>query len=157
MPDGEVADPDRAGSAGLPELDEPRPGAQPRGCDRVVEQQQIDVVGPQAGQRRVQTRRQLLVGLVGIPDLGGDEHVVALDLRGPERFAQMRLAAVGLRGVEVPVAGLERGFDHLHTSPLVGELPESEAELRNRVAVVHLEVRYAHFFSLAGLIGATSP
>ena len=96
------------------------------------------MVEPQLGQRGVERAPRLVGQVVAVVELGGDEQLVARDAAGRDRAADALLVAVHLRGVEVPVAHLERLLDHLAGSPR-GHLEDAEAELGDGGAVVELD------------------
>ena len=73
-----------------------------------MQEHQIDVVGVQLAQRLLDGGGGPLVGHVGHPDLGGDEDVLPRYAAGAHGGTHALLVAVGLGGVDEPVADLER-------------------------------------------------
>ena len=79
--------------------------------------------------------RVVVVAVVGDPDLGLEEDVGAVEAGGADRVADLALVAVGGGGVDVAVAGVERGADGV--AGLVGRrLEDAEAEGGQLDAVV---------------------
>ena len=135
----EVRDPDRAGPTVLDELGEGPPGrdvvAVVQRRQRPVDQEQVDLLEPQLGQRLVERAPGVVGPVVAVVELAGDPELLAGDVSGLERLADLLLVPVHLRGVDVPVADLERLGDH------VGglrrrDLEDAEAELRDLGLVV---------------------
>ena len=140
----EVGDADRAGPTVRLVLDERPPGGDEVTVvlrrQRPVDQEQVDVVEAEVGERLVEGRACLLGLVEAVVELAGDEQLLARDPGVTDRLADALLVAVHLRGVDVPVAGLER----LRGDPggvLRRDLEDAEAELRDRVAVVQGQVR----------------
>ena len=75
----------------------------------------------------------------GAPDcrqpLGRDEDLLARDAATPDRRADAPLVAVELRGVDVPVSGLERPLDRVLGLGALVHLPHPEPEHRHPHAV----------------------
>ena len=67
------------------------------------------------------------VSLCGI-ELGGYEHLIAGDAAFAQSLPDALLVAVGLGGVDVPVAELERPSDRVGALASVRHLPDAEAE-----------------------------
>jgi hypothetical protein len=99
-----------------------------------VDQVQIEHVEAELLHAGVERPQRRVVALVGVPQLGGDEQLVARDVGGGDRLAHLGLVAVDRRGVDVAVAELERLRDRVRR---VGrrDLEDTEAELRDRDAV----------------------
>jgi hypothetical protein len=93
-----------------------------------VDQVQVDLVDaepPQAG-------LQLTLGVPAAgAELGGQEHVLAGHPGGAQRLADAALVAVGLGGVDVPVARLQRPADGAPGLRAVGGLPHAQAQQRH--------------------------
>src|SRR5690606_9692925 len=113
---------------------------------RPVDQVQVDVVGAELLEAGVERLERLVVALVGVPQLRGEEDVLARDVRVGDGLADLALVAVCGSGVDAAVAGLERGGDGCHR--LVGaDLEDAETDLRHRYAVVQCDrgyVRWCH-------------
>ena len=71
---------------------------------------------------------------VALPDLGGDEDLVARQARGAKALAHCLLVAVHRRGVDVAIAEPERGLDHARAG-LAAQVPGAEPDDRNAGAV----------------------
>src|SRR5690348_18334794 len=85
-----------------------------------------------------------------VGQLAGDEHVPAVDAGPGDGLAGLLLVAVHLRGVDVPVTGLQGGAHGLD-GVLRLDQEDTEAELGDRPAVVQHDVGYrGHGGSLLG-------
>ena len=154
----EVGDPDRAGLAvGLDLLHRaPGLGVEVEVGARPVDEVEVDVVETELLEAQVDRVERALSALVAVPQLGGDEQLVAVDAGALDRLADAQLVAVRGRGVDVAVADLEGVADD--PIGLVGvDLEDSEAELRDRVAVVEDDLGYRHVSSLAPSRGHDRP
>ncbi len=96
----------------------------------MVEAEPVEA-GIEGGQGRVEA-------LLRVPELGGDEELLAGDARGGDRGADAFLVAVGGGGVDVAVADVERPLDHL-LGVLGRDLEDAEPELGDLDAVVEGE------------------
>jgi hypothetical protein len=70
---------------------------------------------------------QVAVGEVVDPDLGGQEDLVARHAGGRQGRADVLLVAIGLGGVDVAVAQLQRPFDQRLGGAVV-QLPSAQAD-----------------------------
>jgi len=61
-------------------------------------------------------------------ELGGDERLIAPDTALAQPLADALFVAVGLGGVDVPVAELQRPTDCVDALASVRHLPDAEAE-----------------------------
>ena len=93
------------------------------------------MVHPEPAEALLEGRQGRVVALLGVPELGGDEDLVAGDARGGDRRPDALLVAVGGGGVDVAVAGRERFLDHL-LGLLGRDLEDAEPELGDLDAVV---------------------
>ena len=136
----EVRDADGAGLAGGLDLLERPPGVQVLALLRLgpVDEVQVHVVQAQALQGLVHGLQGGLVALVVVPQLGGDEQLLARDAAAGDRAPHTFLVAVDLGGVDVAVADLQ-GLAHHVFGNIRVHLPHAEAELGDRVAVVELQ------------------
>src|SRR5579875_2808945 len=111
----EIADPDRPDPAlvakvrdGLEGVDElARCGQWP------VDQIQVEIVRPKPFQARVERRQRAVIALVGVPQLGDQVDFVSGYARFGNCPSGLTFVVVHCRGVDVPVAGLQRGADRL--------------------------------------------
>src|SRR5690606_21329796 len=113
-----------------------------------VDEVQVDDVESEpaaAGVERVQGR---LAAVVVVPDLGGDEHLRAVESGGGERRGDVGLVAVHLGGVETAVPGLQRRGDGVAPHP-----PGAEAQPGHGDAVVEGGGGNRHGCSLLGTAG----
>jgi hypothetical protein len=111
VPGHEVADADRPhppvgeqglqGTVGLPGEVEP-------GRQRLVQDQQVDLVDAELAGALAEGVQGLVVAVVTDPDLGLDEHVVSGQARVADGLADLAFVAVCGGGVDEPVAGRER-------------------------------------------------
>ena len=105
-----------------------------------MDEVEIDARHPQAVEALGQRLQRRLEPLVAVPELGGDEDLVAVEPRRRERPPDALLVAVGRGGVDVPVAGLERHRDHA-LGVLRRNLEDPEPELGDLDAVVEPNIR----------------
>ena len=106
--------------------------------------QQVDVLDTELSGRLVEGVQRGVVAVVGDPDLGLEEDLVAGQAGGGERTADAGLVAVHRGGVDVAVAGLQRdpnGRNELLRRSLV----DAEAEGQHLHAVVQGESGNAHW------------
>ena len=86
-------------------------------------------------ERGVESRLRGVESLVLVGELGGDEQVLARDVRGLHGAAHAAFVLVAGRGVDVPVAGVDRLADDIGRD-IVLDLPDAVAELGDGPAVV---------------------
>jgi hypothetical protein len=103
-----------------------------------VDQVEVQVVQAEQLQALVEGAERLVVAVVGVPQLGGDEQLVPGNAR--DRLADAFLVAVGRGGVDAAVAGLQCRGDRVE-GLLLRDLEDAEAELRHLDAVVELDGR----------------
>jgi len=105
-----------------------------------VDQVQVDVIQAEFAQTAIDGGQRRIRSLVVVPQLGGDEQLVARDTGFGDGRTDTFLVAVGSRGVDVPVARLQcrrhhpLGLGRVH-------LEHSEAELRDDVPVIQFDTR----------------
>ena len=75
---------------------------------RLVEDEQVDLVDAELAGALVERVEGLVVAVVADPHLGLDEHVVAVDAAAADGVADAALVAVGGGGVDVAVADTQR-------------------------------------------------
>src|SRR5262245_54668180 len=141
----EVRDADRAGAPVAIELLQGLPrrhvvAAVPCG-QRPVDQEQVDVLAAERAHRPVEGMAGVIGVMVGVAQLAGDEHIAAGETGLGDGVADLLLVAVHLRGIDVPVAGLQGGGHGLDGVPRV-DLEDAEAELGDRPAVVQQDAGY---------------
>ena len=73
-----------------------------------MDQEQVDVVEAELGQRPVEGPAGIVGPVVTVVELAGDEHVGSVKAGGADRLAHAPLVAVHLGGVDVAVADLQR-------------------------------------------------
>ncbi len=138
----EVGDADGAGEPLLARRGErlPRLDVEAARGGGPVDEDQVDRGEAEPVEAPAHRLRRPLATVVVVPDLGGDEELVARDAGRADRPPDALLVAVHGRGVDVPVADLERlGDDPLGVS--VRHLVRAHAELRDRDAVAHRDRR----------------
>ena len=104
-----------------------------------VDQIEVDVVQAEPLQAGLDGVLDGLEALIVGGQLGGDEHLGARDARRGDRAAHRGLVAVGRRGVDQPVTGLQRG-GYRALGLGVRQLGDAEAQCRDRVVVVEVTV-----------------
>jgi hypothetical protein len=97
-----------------------------------VDDVQIDLINAQPPQALLRLGGRIATR--GI-ELGRYEHVLARDAAVGERAADALLVPVGLRGVDVPVAELERPANGVLGLRPVGDLPHAQADDWHLVSV----------------------
>ena len=108
---------------------------------RPVDKVEIHVVEAELVQRLVEGRSG--ISLAVIPQLRGDEELLARDAGRGNRTAHAFLVAVDSCGVDVAVAHLE-GFEDQLFGLLRVNLEDAEAELGDSVAIVECDIGYSH-------------
>jgi hypothetical protein len=101
-----------------------------------VDQVEVDVVDTEPPQALLS-----FGGGVGAArkELGGDEDLVTLETALPDPFPDALLVAIGLRGIDVAVPGLQRPADGADTLGAVGHLPDAEPQDRDLLPVGQVE------------------
>jgi hypothetical protein len=107
-----------------------------------VDQQEVDVGEAQLRQAFLGGPLEFARRQVVLPDLGGDEDVVAPDPAGAQTFPDLALIAVHLGGVDVAVSEPQRLLDHPRAQP-PAQIPGAETDRRNPRAV-RLDIRHRH-------------
>ena len=133
----EVGDPDRLRPAGRVDLLHGLPARDVVGHrrQRPVDEEEVEVVEAQGRQAGVERPEDVVALEPVVVQLAGDEDLVARDPGLADGQADLALVAVHLRGVDVPVADLERrgrGLDGV----LGLDLEDAEAQLGDLDAVV---------------------
>ena len=93
-----------------------------------MNQEQVDVVGAQAGEGLICCLEGLLVTLVVVPDLGGEEDILASYAGVSNCLAGALFVAVDFGGVDVAVTGVKGQADDLFGG-VVFYLPDAVAQL----------------------------
>ena len=108
---------------------------------RLVQDQQVDLVDAELGGALLEAVQRLVVAVVADPDLGLDEDLVAGQAGAVDGLADLALVAVRRGGVDVPVAGRERRLDGC--AGLVGRgLEDPEPEGGHLDAVVQGQLHH---------------
>ena len=145
MADLEVGDADRARTPvpveGLQRLPRRHVVAVVERREGPVDQEQVDVVHAQRGQRAVERPARVVGPVEAVVELAGDVQLVPVEAGGGHRLADPLLVAVHLRRVDVPVADLERGAHRLRGLGRL-DLEDAEPELGDRATVVEVDRRY---------------
>ena len=138
----EVRHADRPGEPALLRLLHARP-CPGRPALRPVHQVQVHLVDAELPQALLRLGDRVLAPGV---ELGGDEHLVAGHAAVPQGLADACLVAVGLGGVDVPVAELKRPAHRVLARRPVGHLPDAEPEHRQLVPVGKLRELHGYPF-----------
>jgi hypothetical protein len=138
----EVADADRTHTAvgeqglqcavGLDGAVEPR-------RQRLVKQQQVDLLDAELAGTLVERVQGLVVAVVADPHLGLDEHLGAVHARAANTLTHLTLVEVGGSGVDQPVADPERLLDRCR-GDIRRRLEDTESDRRHLDTIVQLEV-----------------
>ncbi|MCY1382065.1 hypothetical protein D9M69_700470 [compost metagenome] len=99
-----------------------------------MDQRQVDVGCAQLLQAFLQAWNQLVLGVVGGPDLGGDEDLVARHAALGDGLADLGFVLIDLRRVDQAVAEFEAGLDRVDDD-LVFQAEGAEAEGGDGVGV----------------------
>ena len=146
----EVADADGPGALlGVKPL-ERAPRVEPLASDRPVEKVEIDVLEPEPLQARVEGAERRVEALVGVPELGRDEHLLARQAARAHAVTDVALVAVDPRGVDVPVAEAQRGGNGLPRCFPARRLPDAEPDLRNAAPELSGNVAVVTFMASSG-------
>ncbi|CUJ10681.1 Uncharacterised protein [Achromobacter xylosoxidans] len=149
---GEIGHTDRAGTAVFLHLDHGAPGVDELLAARHRPMDQVQVHVGQAELFQAFVHR--LVGLVEtvpvIPQLGGDEQILARHPCRAQPGAHAGFIAVDRGGVHRTVAGRQRFLD-AGRGLLVRHLPHAQAQLRNLAAVVQFHCGYLRHNTLPSL------
>jgi hypothetical protein len=78
---------------------------------RLVQDQQVDLVDPELACALVERVQRLVVAVIGDPDLRLDEDLGAVETGPTDRLADLPLVEVRRGGVDVAVAGGQRRLD----------------------------------------------
>ena len=134
--DAEVGDADRADAALVLDPFEGAPGVEEAvlGRHRPVDQVEVDMVEAEPLQALVEGGQGRVVPLLGVPELGGDEDLLARQPGGGESRAYSGLVAVGGGGVDMAIAARQRFFNR-RLGVLGRDLENAKAELGDRHAI----------------------
>ena len=104
-----------------------------------MDQIEVYVVDLEAIETGLQRTSRLLITVVVVEALRGDEHLIAIHISGVDRLADASLVAVRSRRVEVSVAREQRAGDGFRRV-LWRNLKDAEPELRDHNVVVQSHV-----------------
>jgi hypothetical protein len=107
--------------------------------DRVVQQEEIDVVDAEPPQAAVEAD-ECLVAVVADPELGDHEDLAAVDLGAPDPLADLALVAIGGGRVDEGIAARDRSLDRVRRF-LRRALEDAEPEGGHLDAVVQRQSR----------------
>jgi hypothetical protein len=93
-----------------------------------VDQVEVDVIHLELVEAGLERPRRGVIAMVGVEALRRDEELGAVQPRRADGLADLRLVAVGLGGVDVAVADLDRGQD-VPGRLLRRDLEDADAEL----------------------------
>ena len=97
---------------------------------RPVHQQQVDIVDAEIFEALVDRAREIGGAQIFVRHLGAEEDVAARHAGRADAFADLALAAVFPRGVDVAIAELERGRDVFAADVAAAEVRGAEARSR---------------------------
>lgn len=104
-----------------------------------MEDEEVNVVDAELAGTLVEPVQRLVVAVVADPDLGLDEHLVPVDPGSMDGLTDLTLVAVRGGGVDVPVAGAQRGLNR-GAGLLRRGLEHPEPESGHLDAVVQLQL-----------------
>src|SRR5712664_715903 len=117
MPDRVVAYADGPARALPLEFHHRLPGLVPELRDRPVDQIEVDVAQPEASQALVAGGQGGIEAVIAVPQLRGDEDLLAWHSAVSDRPADILLVPVDHRSVDVPVARLQGELHRLLGDP----------------------------------------
>ena len=149
---GEIGHADRTGAAVFLHLDHGAPGVHELVAAR---HRPVDQIQVHVGQAELfQAFIHRLVGGIEpvpvVPQLGGDEQILARHARRAQPGAHAGFVAVDRGGVHRTVAGRQRFLD-AGRGLVIGHLPHTQAQLRNLAAVVQFHCGYLRHNTLRSL------
>jgi len=100
-----------------------------------VHHQQVDEVDLERGEARIDRAGKVVGPEILVADLGGEEDVAARQTRRAHRLGDGRLGAVFARGIDMAIAGAQRGEHRLGRQP-AGQRRSAETDARNGAFVV---------------------
>ena len=106
-----------------------------------VDEEQIDVVESQGGQRLVERPAGVVGCVEPVVELAGDVHLGPVDTGIPDTLTDTLLVAVHLRGIDVAVADVQRRL-HRCRGLLGRDLEHTEAQLGDLGSVVQFDRGY---------------
>ena len=112
----------------------------------LVQDEQVQIVDTELARRFVPGMQGLVIAIVTDPNLGLDEHLRTVKAGGADALPYFPLVAVGCGGVDVPVAGRQRGLDG-GSGLLRGALEDAQAQGWHCDAVVESEF-HVHAFTV---------
>ncbi|CFP60935.1 Uncharacterised protein [Bordetella pertussis] len=115
-----------------------------------MDQEQVDIGQAQLAQALVHGALRLVVAMPVVPQLGGDEQILAGYPRSAQPLAHAGLVAIDGSRVDRAVAGRQCGLD-AGGRLVVGNLPHPQAQLGHCITVVQLQYRYLRHKTLPGV------
>lgn len=108
-------------------------------AERLVDEQQVEIVGLQLAHRLFDGRLGLFITRVRDPHLGRQEKLLARKAALLQRRAHALFIVIGLRGVDAAVADAD-GVEHAALRVLGRRLVDAVAQLRHFDAVVQRDI-----------------
>jgi hypothetical protein len=109
-----------------------------------VEKEGVDLVQSELAVARVKRAQRLVITVIAVPQLGGNEDVLAPYLSRGERYLQRRpdlgLVAVHRGSVDVPVSGFECPAHRVLSGAAATRLIDAKAEARDRDSVAEADL-----------------
>ena len=128
-------------------LDRPIKG----GRQRLVQQQQVDLLDPQLGCALIERVERLVIAVVADPDLGLDEDLSAIYTGAADRVADLALVPVRRCRVDVPIPRSECGPDGMRR--LLGRsLKHAQADAGNLDTVVQVQIGCCRHVNAPGVV-----
>ena len=112
-------------------------------AEGLVDEKQVDVIGPQPSERFVNAARRFFVAGVGNPDFRGDEKLFAGNAAFADGVPDAFFVVVRLRRVDGAVARLQR-FRYEAFALFRFDLPDAVADHGHFDAVVQSDVLFHH-------------
>ncbi|EPY38348.1 chemotaxis response regulator [Angomonas deanei] len=110
-----------------------------------VNQVQVHVVHTERRATLLECLERLVVAMVGVPQFGGHEDLLAWHLNALQPLPNAALVAIGGSGVDVTVTRLHRPLERVNGHITAFRLPHPETHLRHLHTVVQHDRRASHF------------
>ena len=133
----EIRHADRTGTTLFPDSGESLPGLRIEAAmrRRPVNEVEVDVLGTELLQAALECTQRIVIALIGIPEFGGDEDVLAVEAGRADAFADTLFVVVAGSRIDMTIAGGDRRA-HGGSGNILRRLPDAEADLRNGMSVM---------------------
>src|SRR5215471_8148506 len=129
MGSNEVAHTDRPRPLLFVKAFEGAPGVEPLAANRPVDEIKVDVIEAEARKAAVESAQGLVVALVFVPQLGGDEDFLPCDAARSDPVADVGLVAINSGGVDMSIAEAQSRCDGMAGRFPARRLPDAETHL----------------------------